>query len=132
MIDVKKLILLILKSFGISGLLSTIGIVLIALNWNHDFVIKDYDVNNLVNSLLITLLVVYCIFILIFTRGKYAETIVEKIKPLANTENVEKIEVEEEIVRPRLPSNKIEVKKPRRNSVVKINEDGTVEIEILN
>ena len=130
MIDIKKLILIILKSFGISGLLSTIGIVLIALNWNHDLIIKDYDMNNIVNSLLITLLVIYCIFILFHTRGQYAETILNKI-PIVEQENVITENANtNEIVRPRLNSNKIVINKPRRNSVVKINDDGTVEIEV--
>ena len=129
MIDIKKLITIILSTVGISGLLSVFGIVLVVLNWNHEFKIKDYDMNDVVNSFLIVLLVVYCIFILIHTRGKYAEAVLNKIGPLATEE---KLDVEEEVVRPRAPSNKIEIKKPRRNSItVKPQEDGSVQIDII-
>ena len=123
MLDIKKLIILILSTFGISGLLSTIGIVLIGLNWNHSFVINEFDMNNIVNSFIVTILVIYCLFILFHTKGQYSKLLLEKIIPIEET----KLDVNE------IPSKANEVlgntpKRTRKGSIVKISPDGAVEI----
>jgi hypothetical protein len=139
MIDIKKLVLVILSSFGISGLLSSVGIVLIGLNWNSNFSIFNlsvYTCNIIINVFLIVLLVVYCVFILIHTKGKYAEVMIEKIEPLANKETCETRSSEAranvsqrnsvEII-----NDKLSIKRPRKNSiVVRPCDDGAVEIKI--
>jgi hypothetical protein len=132
MIDIKKLVLVILSSFGISGLLSSVGIVLIGLNWNSNFSIFNlsvYTCNIIINVFLIVLLVVYCIFILIHTKGKYAEVVIEKIE--TNVPNPSQPISQRNSVDVERINDKISVKKPRRNSiVVKPCDDGTVEIKI--
>ena len=125
MIDIKKIIKIILTTFGISGLLSTVGIALIGLNWNHNcqlFKLSPDTWNIIINVSLIVLLVVYCIFILIHTRGAYSkkllETDVGKVIEGSLTKDTKNL------------NNTIDIKRPRKNSIsIKPNDDGSLQID---
>ena len=125
MIAIKKIIKITLTTFGISGLLSAIGIALIGLNWNHNcqlFKLSPDTWNIIINVSLIVLLVIYCIFILIHTRGEYSKKLLEtddkKVIMDHLTKETEKL------------NNTIDIKRPRKNSIsIKPNDDGSLQID---
>ena len=76
--------------------------------------------NDIGNSLIIVLLVVYCLFILFHTKGEYSKLLLNKIIQSEET----KIDVNE-IAKPKLEIDK--PKRQRKGSIVKISPDGAVE-----